>query len=89
MDVSVHLTANTADAPASVAKTAHAHCDGCVTANAKHLSHKGKLYEPSHCGHLLLHMDIVGPFTASHIHGFKWVLIVVDDHTRGTSSSSF
>ena len=27
-------------------------------------------------------MDIVGPFTASHVHGFKWILVVVDDHSR-------
>ena len=29
-------------------------------------------------------MDIVGPFTAraSHVHGFKYILVVVDDHSR-------
>ena len=27
-------------------------------------------------------MDIVGPFTTSHTHGFKWILVVVDDHSR-------
>ena len=27
-------------------------------------------------------MDIVGPFTTSHVHGFKWILVVVDDHSR-------
>ena len=43
--------------------------------------HKGKLYKTSHCGNLL-HMDIVGPFTASHVYGFKWILVVVDDHSR-------
>ena len=76
------LVASTADAPASLAKAGHASCDDCaLTANAKRLSHKGKLYKPSHCGHLL-HMDIVGPFTASHVQGFKWILVVVDDHSR-------
>ena len=75
------LVAKIADAPASLAKAGHTQCDDCVTANAKRLSHKGKLYKPSHCGRLL-HMDIVGPFTASHVHGFKWILVVVDDHSR-------
>jgi hypothetical protein len=51
-------------------KAIHAHCDDCVTANAKRLSHKGKLYQPSYPGRLL-HMDIVGPFTSSLIHGFR------------------
>ena len=59
----------------------YASCDDCVTANAKRLAHKGKLYKHSHCGNLL-HMDIVGPFTASHVHGFKWILVVVDDNSR-------
>ena len=27
-------------------------------------------------------MDIVGPFTPSHVHGFKWIFVVVDDHSR-------
>ena len=27
-------------------------------------------------------MDIVGPFDASHIHGFRWILVMVDDHSR-------
>ena len=76
------LVATTLDAPASLARAVHTQCDDCVTANAKRLSHKGKLYEPSLAGRLLLHMDIVGPFTTSHIHGYKWILVVVDDHLR-------
>ena len=27
-------------------------------------------------------MDIVGPFTASHVHGFKYILVDVVDHSR-------
>ena len=27
-------------------------------------------------------MDIVGPFDASHIHGYRWILVIVDDHSR-------
>ena len=27
-------------------------------------------------------MDIVGPFDASHIHGYRWILVMVDDHSR-------
>ena len=82
------LVAHTVDAPSSVPKAVQAHCDDCVTANAKRLSHKGKLYEPSHCGHLL-HMDIVGPFTTSHVHGFKWIFVVVDDHSRYNAGPQF
>ena len=27
-------------------------------------------------------MDIVGPLITSHVHGYKWILVVVDDHSR-------
>ena len=61
------LVASTVDAPASLAGATHAHCDDCMTANAKRLPHSSKKYKPSYPGKIV-HMDIVGPLMASHIH---------------------
>ena len=77
------LVRNTADAPASVARAGHTQCDDCVTANATRLPHGSKLYAPSYCGHTV-HMDIVGPFADSHVRGYKYLLVIVDDHSRFT-----
>ena len=39
------LVATTLDAPTSLARAVRAYCDDCVTANAKRLSHQGKLHD--------------------------------------------
>ena len=75
------LVRSIVDAPASLAGTTHAHCDDCVTANAKRLPHSGEKYKPSYLGKDV-HMEIVGPLMASHIHGCKYTLVLVDDHSR-------
>ena len=75
------LVHTTADAPNSLSTATHAHCDDCIEANAKRLPHRSKRYKPSYVGKVV-HMDIVGPLAASHIHGYKYVLVLVDDHSR-------
>ena len=75
------LVHTTADAPASLSAATYAHCDDCVEANAKRLPHKGTKYKPSYIGKVV-HMDIVGPLAASHCHGYRYVLVLVDDHSR-------
>jgi len=69
-----------ADVPASIKKGFAHDCEACKAANATHVPHPGKGYQPSHVGRLI-HGDLAGPFQRSH-HGFRYFLILVDDHSR-------
>ena len=69
-----------ADVPASIKKGFAHDCQSCKTANATHVPHPGKSYQPSHVGRLI-HGDLAGPFQRSH-HGFRYFLVLVDDHSR-------
>jgi hypothetical protein len=51
-----------------------------MEANAKRVPHSGSGYQPSYHGRQL-HMDIAGPFTPT-LTGEKWLLVIVDDHSR-------
>ena len=68
------------DVPASIKKGMAHDCEHCKAANATHVPHPGKSYQPSHVGRLI-HGDLAGPFQRSH-HGFRYFLILVDDHSR-------
>ena len=76
------LSLRTADVPAKVAN-GHAHsCASCLEANATKLPHHAKpSYKPSHVGRLV-HADIVGPFVATTVGSYKYMLVLVDDHSR-------
>ena len=75
------LTTFAADAPASLAKAHHLECDACAEANSTRLPHSGASYQPTYAGRLV-HADIVGPFKNSTDGGYKWILVLVDDHSR-------
>ena len=70
----------TADAPNNLSSVSEISCPACIEANATHLSHSGRRYQPSEPGRLI-HGDIAGPFTRS-VKGNRWALILVDDHSR-------
>lgn len=69
------------DAPAHVRNASRLSCEGCSEANATRLPHSSTRYQPSHVGRLV-HADIVGPFLSSRVGGYKYGLILVDDHSR-------
>ena len=75
------LATCTSDAPRALHKASHHHCDHCVTANATRLSHSADKYSPSYPGRLI-HADIAGPFRCSTGKQFRWLLVLIDDHTR-------
>ena len=75
------LASCTSDAPRALHKASHHHCDHCVTANATRLSHSADKYSPSYPGRLI-HADIAGPFRCSTGKQFRWLLVLIDDHTR-------
>ena len=68
------------DAPGGLAHSPEQSCPHCTTANATHLPHGGSRYVASRPG-LLVHGDTVGPFLPSR-EGYRYALILVDDHTR-------
>ena len=71
-----------ADVPSKIARADGAPCVHCVEANATRLSHKSNdVYKPSYVGRLV-HADIVGPFKTSIVGSYKYVLVLVDDHSR-------
>ena len=74
------LADSTSDVPSSIKKGMAHDCEACKTANATRVPHPGKGYQPSHVGRLI-HGDLAGPFQRSH-HGFRYFLILVDDHSR-------
>ena len=70
-----------ADAPPHVAAATALSCPICAEANSRRVAHGQSQYQPTHAGRLV-HADIVGPFTTSFFGGYKYALILVDDHTR-------
>lgn len=69
------------DAPDALRRTRHAPCSACTEANATHLHHKSDQYAESYPGRLI-HADIAGPFINSRIGHYKYLLVLVDDHSR-------
>nr|GEZ88010.1 retrovirus-related Pol polyprotein from transposon TNT 1-94 [Tanacetum cinerariifolium] len=58
-------------------------CSSCELSKAKRRSFKSKAV-PSSKGRLnLLHMDLCGPMRVSSINGKKYILVIVDDYSRG------
>ena len=74
------LADSASDVPASIKKGMAHDCEACKAANATHVPHPGKGYQPSHVGRLI-DGDMAGPFQRSH-HGFRYFLVLVDDHSR-------
>ena len=69
------------DIPENVSR-GHLTSSGHLTeANAARLSHSSNSYSPSYTGRLI-HGDIVGPFISSHLFGYKYALVLIDDHSR-------
>jgi hypothetical protein len=56
-------------------------CDICHFAKQKHIPFNTSLSHAS-CNFELLHLDIWGPLSVSSIHGHKFFLTIVDDHSR-------
>ena len=71
----------TADAPECLVHARHVTCDGCTAANATRLPHSGSRYSPSYPGRLI-HADIAGPFIPSSHGHYRYILVLVDDHSR-------
>ena len=72
---------HSADAPEHLAAARHLTCPVCAEANSTRLPHGHSQYQPTHAGRLV-HADIVGPFVSSFFGGYKYALVLVDDHTR-------
>lgn len=70
-----------ADVPSNAARADRMPCDACAEANSTRVPHSGQNYRPSHVGRLI-HADIVGPFKNSADGRKKWMLVLVDDHSR-------
>nr|GFA16526.1 retrovirus-related Pol polyprotein from transposon TNT 1-94 [Tanacetum cinerariifolium] len=59
-------------------------CSSCKLSKAKRSSFKSKVV-PSSKGRLnLLHMDLCGSMRVASINGKKYILVIVDDYSRGT-----
>ncbi|GJY45076.1 retrovirus-related pol polyprotein from transposon TNT 1-94 [Tanacetum coccineum] len=59
-------------------------CPSCEMGKSKRATYKSKLV-PSTCQKLhLLHMDLCGPMRVTSINGKKYILVIVDDHSRYT-----
>nr|GEZ23588.1 hypothetical protein [Tanacetum cinerariifolium] len=59
-------------------------CSSCELSQAKRSSFKSKVV-PSSKGRLnLLHMDLCGPMRVASTNGKKYILVIVDDYSRGT-----
>ena len=72
---------HSADAPEHIAAARQLTCPICAEANSTRLPHGHSQYQPTHAGRLV-HADIVGPFVSSFFGGYKYALVLVDDHTR-------
>ena len=75
------LPSVTADAPEVLARARSTPCADCIEANATRHSHTQQQYQRSHPG-AVVHADIVGPFKSSVGGAFKYLLVLVDDHSR-------
>ena len=71
----------TADAPGNLSRAKVGSCPHCVVANATKHPHKEVRYQESTPGRLI-HADIAGPFLASAVGHFKYLLVLVDDSSR-------
>nr|GFA45656.1 retrovirus-related Pol polyprotein from transposon TNT 1-94 [Tanacetum cinerariifolium] len=61
-------------------------CSSCELSKAKRSSFKSKVV-PSSKGRLnLLHMDLCSPMRVASINGKKYILVIVDDYSRYTST---
>ena len=69
------------DAPPSLSKARDVGCDACTTANATRASHSSDRYERTYPGRVI-HADIAGPFKGSKRGGSRYMLVLVDDHSR-------
>ena len=69
------------DAPAVLRGAADHPCPHCAEANSVRQPHPGHAYQPSHPGRLV-HADIAGPFVRSHRGSARYLLVLVDDHSR-------
>ena len=75
------LPSITADVPANVSRGTLSSNGFLTEANATRLSHSNDSYKPSYTGRLI-HGDIVGPFVSSHVYGYRYALVLIDDHSR-------
>lgn len=70
------------DVPAHIQGASTAvNCTHCAAANSTRRPHSVSTYEPTHVGRLV-HMDIAGPFKPSEHGGYRYCLVLVDDHSR-------
>ena len=75
------LPSITADAPPSLSRAGPVRCEHCAIANSTLHPHTATRYQPSYAGRLI-HADIAGEFSRTRVGQNKWVLVLVDDHTR-------
>nr|GFA82221.1 retrovirus-related Pol polyprotein from transposon TNT 1-94 [Tanacetum cinerariifolium] len=59
-------------------------CSSCELSKAKRSSFKSKVVSSSKGRLNLLHMDLCGPMRVASINGKKYILVIVDDHSRYT-----
>ena len=71
----------TSDTPECLQQAHSSPCAGCIEASAANLPHSGSRYAPTYPGRLI-HADIAGNFIPTLFGSFKWVLVLVDDHSR-------
>jgi transposase InsO family protein len=71
----------TADAPSKLAQASPSACPHWVAANATRLPHRGEIYRESTPGRLFF-ADIAGPFPPTTPQRFRYLLVLVDDHSR-------
>nr|GFC10108.1 Gag-Pol polyprotein [Tanacetum cinerariifolium] len=61
-------------------------CSSCELSKAKRSSFKSKVV-PSSKGRInLLYMDLCGPMRVASINGKKYILVIIDDYSRYTST---
>nr|GFB52308.1 hypothetical protein [Tanacetum cinerariifolium] len=59
-------------------------CSSCELSKEKRSSFKSKVVLSSKGRLNLLHMDLCGPMRVASINGKKYILVIVDDYSRGT-----
>ena len=76
-----NLPAITADAPPNLAQCGAVRCEHCAIANSSRHGHTSSKYSPSYPGRLI-HADVAGDFVPTKGGQNKFVLVLVDDHSR-------
>ena len=71
----------TADSPECLKRAQGGVSSGFVEAAAVQLPHSGQRYKPTFPGRLI-HCDIAGPFVPTLFGSYKYVLVLIDDHSR-------